>query len=1192
MADHGSIRAAWNDRQSTAVPAIGVHEVIAAVALETPHAVALVAGNRQLTYAALIRQARRTAARLRTAGIGPEHIVAVYLQRSVEMVVALLGVLFAGGAYLPLDPEQPLARSRFMLRDSGAAVLLARRPLPADLAPPAIAVIDVGEAANVADTGPPADSMSPAAQANAAYVIYTSGSTGKPKGVIVEHRNLTNHTWWFNHEFELGPADRILQRTPFTFDASVWEIFSPLAAGATLLLAPPDAHRDVLALSELLQQALITRLQCVPSLLEALLDAGAFVRAQALRTVFCGGEALSMATVRRLWRQRPVECINLYGPTETTIDATFARLTDADDIAPIGTPIRNVQADVVDERGQRVHDGAEGELWIGGAGVARGYLNRPQLTDSKFATAAFSNGERLYRTGDRVRRRSDGRLDFLGRLDDQIKLRGYRIELGEIEQALRSLPGVSQAAVAVRGNSAGDRILVGYAVAAEGAALDPAQMRAALARQLPEPMVPSRILLIGRLPLTVHGKLDRNALAQSNIDRPMGGGAARTEAEALLVRIWADALGLDHVGVHDNFFELGGHSLLAARIAIQIRRECKLDVTPRVLFENPTVAALAAHLAAQPAASRGASIEETSLPQVARDGPQPLSFGQESLWLLQHLAPTGPTNNVPIVLKLSGALDARALQQAIDGLVVRHEALRTRYINAKGVLGQIVSEPASISIESIAALQAEEATSERAIRSRLQQYAARPFDLARGPLIRVCLYRQLALEHWLLLSIHHIAVDAQSISVLLRDLAALYTAAIAYQAPRLPALAAQFIDWAASQRRTLSDDRLAPLLAHWTAYLNGAPLLLDLSRRDGAAHGSAIAAGPSEFQISQPLTSRLRALAASHEVTLFTVLLAALQTLVFELTATKDFLIGIPISERRHQDLTDVVGFFINTLPIRAKFEISPQLDELLWMTHASLVEAHEYRDLPFDALVRSLKPRREAGRMPLVQVMLNFNQAPRPPAFAGLDAQVLRLPLRLPGRGLDLLLELEDHGAVLQGSVELSPRMSDAAESGALTRRYVGILEQMSSGQDRPSTAGPASAPQPLEPCALVVARSDGHRHRFNVEVARNREQRNRGLMFRTDLADDAGMLLLLERAQPFRVWMRNTYIPLDLVYIDDAGRLIKIIDNAQPRSLRFFSAEQDVRAVLELRGGTLRHCGIGVGDRVLDFPGSFACD
>lgn len=1189
MADHSSILATWNDRQKRTAPAIGVHELLAAVAIETPNAVALVCGNVELTYVALFQEVERTATWLRKAGIGPEKIVAVYLERSIDMVVALLGVLSAGGAYLPLDPDQPVERSRFMLRDSGAEVLLARRPLPADLAPPEMIVIFLGEAGEQTHAFAQAGSMNLSTQSNAAYVIYTSGSSGRPKAVIVEHRNLTNHTWWFNQEFQIGPGDRILQRTPFTFDASVWEIFSPLAAGATLVLAPPDAHRDVLALSHQLQEARITRVQCVPSLLRALLEAGAFVNAHELRTVFCGGEALPMALVRRLWEQRPVQCVNLYGPTETTIDATFARLTYTDDVAPIGMPIGNARVYVVDERGQPVEDGAEGELWIGGAGVARGYLNLPQLTASKFVAGGYIDEERLYRTGDRVRRRSDGRLDFLGRLDDQIKLRGYRIELAEIEEALRSLPGVSKAAVAVQGSSAWDQTLVGYAVAASGAELDPLQMRGALARQLPEPMVPSRIMIIGRLPLTAHGKLDRNALAHSNFDRPIDGCAPRTEAEALLVRIWADALGLDNVGVHDNFFELGGHSLLAARIAIQIRREFKVDVTPRVLFEKPTVAALATHVVA----AQGTVVEETPLPQILRDSPQPLSFGQESLWLLHHLASDAATNNVPVVLKLRGALDRPALQQAIDGLVARHQVLRTRYINAHGVLRQIVCRAEPVRIESSAASEDGEATTEREIQSRLQQYAARPFDLANSPAMRVHLHRQCALEHWLLLSIHHIAVDAQSIGVLVRDLAALYTASLANQAPELPALPAQFIDWAASQRRTMSEERIAPLLSHWTAYLKDAPLLLDLSRRDGAFRGGAVTEALCQFQIPELLTSKLRALAAGHEVTLFTVLLAALQTLIFQLTNTKDFLIGVPVSERRRKDLTDVVGFFVNTVPIRANFDLSPHLDELLWMTHASLVEAHEYRDLPFDTLVRALRPPREAGRMPLVQIMLNFNEAARTPALAGLNVQMVRLPLRLPGRGLDVLMELEDQGAVLNGSLELSQRMIDRPESSALIQRYLHILEQMATDREGQSfTTQPISGPQARVTSGLVVRLLDGHERRFNVEVARDREQINRGLMFRTDLADDAGALLLLEHPEPFRVWMRNTYIPLDLAYIDKDGILVKIVENAQPRSLRFFSSNEDVLGVLELRGGTLRYCGIAVGDRVLDFPRSFACN
>ena len=635
-----------------------VHIAFAAQARRSPGAVALESGGEAVTYASLDASAEALAARLRALGVGPESLVGVCLERSPEMVAALLAVLKAGGAYLPLDPGYPAERLAYMLADARPAVLIAadgRRgaaagfagavvapspPVPLSPAsgrkgehdtpededrsepgggsppPPTLAPSDPPQAREGSTTVPLSSSSPPlvgegwreapgwgasVSHDNLAYVIYTSGSTGTPKGVMVPHEALASHMAWMGRAFPLGPGDRVLQKTPFSFDASVWEVWAPLMAGATLVLAPPGAERDPARLAGIVARERVTVLQVVPTLLRALLEVGGLERCASLRRLFCGGEALHADLAERARAATGAEVVNLYGPTEVCIDATSHRFdgVSAGTTVPIGRAVDGVRAVVLDAKGEHVVGTATGELYLGGAQVARGYLGQPELTAERFVPDPFSPepGARLYRTGDRVRRLPSGDLEFLGRLDDQVKLRGFRVELGEVEAALARLPGVAAAAAAVREYGPGDVRLLGYVVPRAGTSLTGPELRRALAAAVPEHLVPSAVVVLDALPRTPNGKTDRAALpappAAASEKAP-----PRTPTEAWLAEVWCEVLRLERVGADDHFFDLGGHSLLATQVASRIRVRLGVDVGIPQIFDTPTLSGLASHVAA------------------------------------------------------------------------------------------------------------------------------------------------------------------------------------------------------------------------------------------------------------------------------------------------------------------------------------------------------------------------------------------------------------------------------------------------------------------------------------------------------------------------------------------------------------------------------------------------------------------
>ncbi|MEU4217009.1 amino acid adenylation domain-containing protein [Actinoplanes sp. NPDC026623] len=966
----------WNDT-ARPLPAQTLPQLLAAQAARTPDALAVTfEGRSKLSYRELHERAGRLARQLMTLGAGPEKIVAVALPRGESLVIALLGVLQAGAAYLPIDPDHPAGRVEFMLGDARPVLLLTDAAtatvLPATAGLPVVLVDDPAVSAPPAAAATGTGRARPLLPGHPAYVIYTSGSTGRPKGVSVSHSAIVNRLTWMDNEYALSADDRVLQKTPYSFDVSVWEFFWPLFTGAGLVLARPGGHQDPAYLAELIENAAVTTVHFVPSMLDAFLAAGGAARYGTVRRTFCSGEALPGRLAARFLRETGGSPLhNLYGPTETAVDSTFWACTAGDgrQAPPIGRPIANTRAFVLDSALEPVPVGVTGELYLAGAGLARGYLRRTGLTAERFVACPFGAAERMYRTGDLVRWRADGNLEFLDRADDQVKIRGYRIELGEVEAVLAAQPGVAQAAAAAREDPSGDRRLVGYVVPAAHAKLDPAGVRAAVARELPGHMVPAGVVVLAALPWTTSGKLDRRALPAPEFEAPAGGRAPASPREEILCELFADVLGVDRVGVEDSFFALGGHSLRAARLISRIRSMFGVEVPVRALFRNPTVASLAPVL-------DGAGSARAPLVPVRRPERLPLSFAQQRLWFLARLNGPSTAYNMPFAWRLHGRLDPGTLRAALHDVVGRHESLRTNFPVAGGQPYQRIVDAAD-AVPELTVAEADPA----ALPGLLDRAARHVFDLAADLPVRAWLFELAPDEHVLLLLTHHIACDGWSMGILVRDLAEAYRARAGGRAPDWTGLPVQYADYTMWQRSLLgdgldSDSLLAGQLDYWSSTLRELPDQLELPYDRRRPADPTDSGGTVGFDLDATLHGALLALARKHQATLFMVLHAGLVAVLSRSGAGTDIPIGTPVAGRSDEAVHDQVGFFVNTLVLRTDGSGNPSFAELLARVRETDLAAYTHQDVPFERLVEILNPARSVSRHSLFQVMLVADNA------------------------------------------------------------------------------------------------------------------------------------------------------------------------------------------------------------------------
>ncbi|HVR95239.1 MAG TPA: amino acid adenylation domain-containing protein, partial [Thermoanaerobaculia bacterium] len=988
----------WNDTRVAGLAEGCLHHAVARQAARMPFAVAVELGDERWTYRRLVGSARLLARHLRELGVGPDVIVGLCADRSPAMVVGMLAILEAGGAWLPLDPAYPQERLAFMLDDSGARVLLLQEHLRERLAAadglntvPLDARWDSDEEIELLGVEVTPDHL--------AYVIYTSGSTGRPKGVMVPHRGICNRLGWAQQLYRLDERDAVLQKASFGFDFSVWECFAPLWAGGRLVLAEPGRQGDVPYLVRVLREHRVTFVHFVPSMLAAFLAEEGVETCDSLRQVFSGGEALTPELRDRALALLPAAFDNEYGPTETSVDSTQWACKPGQDPhrVPIGRPIFNTQAYVVDPELRPVPVGVAGELLVGGAGVTRGYLRRSELTAERFIPDPFGGisgamGTRLYRTGDLVCWLPDGAIDFLGRIDHQVKLRGLRIELGEVEAVLSSCPGVQNAAVVLREDLAGGRGLVAFVVAEEGAGAATAALRDFARGKLPDYMVPDHFVFLERLPLTSSGKVDRKALSNQGsfqATAPEGGSPQpRTPFEEILGGIFAKVLRVEDVGAEDDFFELGGHSLLAMQIMSRVRGTFGVELPLRTLFEAPTTASLAAVLEAELVRER---VHEPPLLPVLRTRDLPLSFAQERLWFLDQLEPGSSRYNVPVALRMTGALDRGALEGALSEIARRHETLRTTFAVLDGRPIQVIHPAAPWHLPLVDLGGLPESRRERETRRLARQEVDRPFDLEHGPLRRACLIRLRNEEHAALLTLHHVVSDEWSTQVLVREFRLLYTAFLEGSASPLPELPIQYVDFAVWQRGWLQGDVLEEQLSYWRRQLGGDLATLELPVDHPRPPVQTRRRAWRAFSLLESTSASLKALGRREEATLFMTLLAAFQALVHRYTGQRDINLGTPIAGRQHHKLEDLIGFFANMLVVRANLAGDIDFRQALVRTRETALEAYTHQDLPFERLVDELKVARDPGRTPLFQVVFTLQNAGRE-------------ELRLPGLELEML--------------------------------------------------------------------------------------------------------------------------------------------------------------------------------------------
>ncbi|MGI5506273.1 amino acid adenylation domain-containing protein [Lentzea sp. CA-135723] len=1006
----------------------GLYEAFARQVRRSPDAIAVESESGSLTYAQLDARATHLAAELAARGAGPEVVVGVFAERGPEMIVALLGVFKSGAAYVPLDPDYPAQRIAFLITDTAAPIVVAQPHLLHRLPDTGARVIELGQR----DDLPFQEVVTH--QENLAYTIYTSGSTGTPKGVQVARDAVLRNMVWTQDQYPIRPGDRVLQKTPMSFDVSVWEIFWPLFGGATLVLAKPGGHRDTDYLVRLVQDRGITVVHFVASMLTAFLSHPDVAGCVTLRAVFTSGEALPADVRDQFFEIFDIGLHDLYGPTEGTIHVTYADTVAGEPTVPIGLPVSDITVHVLDDRLGEVPSGEIGELYLGGRQLARGYHRRPDLTAERFVASPFAvGGERLYRTGDLARVLPDGRIDYLGRVDHQVKIRGFRVELSEIELALRDVGGVADAAVIAR-----DQQLIAYLVT--GADLDRTAVRAHLAQRLPEHLVPVAYVLVEELPLTMSGKLDRNALPEpGRQDRLTEGYRAPAGAvEEALAAIFGEVVGEPVIGADDDFFRLGGHSLSAMRLARQIRARFGIDLPARTVFEHRTVAELAL-LLGEPA---GAAPDVIA---VSTGDRMPLSTTQRRFWLQQQLDPDSLEFAVPLAVRLTGDLDLDALRTAATALVARHEPLRTVFEDGQGEPVQVILPPSTVDVTAVDLSGSPSGCLEEVVDVELST----PFDLRTGPLIRFLLIALDPGEQVLLINAHHIAVDGWSLGLLTEELSACYNDVRNGRPVHPAAPEVRFADYAGWERRTRTEEALADQHAYWADRLADLPALRLPTDRPrpairttaGAAHRWTLPAG---------LTARLGDLAADRNATLFVVLVAAVRLLLSHRSGQQDFALGTAVAGRDHAVTESLIGNFINTVPLRTP--IDPLLSVAADLDHVreTVLSAFNHQQVPFDQLVDRLAPDREAGTTPLVQaVVVLQNTRFRLPELEGLAAELLPVPLRAVM--FDIAFDFTEREGGLDAEIQYNTDLFDQDTIARIGGRLTALLESFVDDPGQP---------------------------------------------------------------------------------------------------------------------------------------------
>jgi amino acid adenylation domain-containing protein len=1032
-----------------------VYEQFEAQVERTPDTVAVTSSATAFDYRELNARANQLARYLRKAGVGTDTLVGLCVERSPEMIVGMLGILKAGGGYVPLDPGHPRQRLMFMIEDAGVSLLVTQQQLRERLAQPTGSTVCLDADWEAIARESRENLSGPGMPESLAYVIYTSGSTGSPKGVMVSHRALAQYLSWSTQEYRVAEGRGAPLHSPLGFDLTITSVFPQLLAGRCVTVLPGDLPVDELgeALSRAGGSSL---LKITPSHLALLNQQLSHDRVPGLANVIViGGEALYGETLRP-WRMHApnTRIVNEYGPTEATVGCCIYEVPSGDGAAdcsgsvPIGRPTVGTQIHLLNSRLKLMPTGAAGELYLGGLQLARGYLGRPDTTAAAFVPDAFSAGPgaRLYRTADLARYRADGNLEFLGRIDHQVKIRGFRIELGEIEAVLGTHPGVREVAVLAREDTPGDARLVAYLVA--DAEADDAGLRAWLDERLPDYMIPAAFLRLDSLPLTRNGKVDREALPAPDTMRRSAKTkvAPRNPREEILATIWSQVLRVDDVGVEDDFFDLGGHSLLALQILTRVNAAFQVNLSYRDLFEAPTVASLAGCLEA--ATRTGPGGETPAIERASREGALPLSFAQERLWFMHQVEPDNPFYSMIRIVRFSGALDLSAFEQTIAEIVRRHETLRTAFLTESGRPSQCILaagrfRSAIVDLSSLPAV-----GHEPVARRILSDEMGRPFDLARAPLLRVGVLRLTSQEHIVAFTMHHIVSDGWSIERMIGEFTRFYAAFSQGGPSPLPELTIQYADFASWQRQWLQGEVLEAHLAYWTKQLQGDLSALSLPTRQPRPAAPTRRGATQSIRVSGDLYRDLGELGRSEGVTSFMLLLAAFQTLLHRYSGQDDIVVGTPVSGRTRAETDSLIGFFVNTLVLRTDFSGPPTFREVLARVRKVCLDAYSHEALPYQKLVEHLRPLRTSNRQALFQIWFQLDEtAAQRASLPGLE--VSSYPIDNVATEFDLWMSISHGDGGLDVTVHYCVDLFDADTVDQLLHRFERVLAEVAARPD-----------------------------------------------------------------------------------------------------------------------------------------------
>jgi len=1004
---------------------------------KTPDQIAVVFEDEQLSYLQLNERANQLAHYLKTKGVTSEVLVPICVERSLNMMVGILGILKAGGVYVPLDPKYPGDRIRYMLEDTAAVVAVSSEGSKSKLqACQQLDIIELDGDWSMISKQPKHNLATQVGASQLAYIIYTSGSTGKPKGVMVEHRNVVSLVKGIDY-VSLHQKDILLSTGSFSFDATTFEYWGMLLNGGQLIICTEDRLLNSELLKKQINNRGVTKMWFTSSWFNQLVETDITVF-EKLKTVLVGGEKLSEQHIRRIRQKYPsIDMINGYGPTENTTFSLTHLITDIDVNAsiPIGEPLNNRSAYVLNGQHQLVPIGVAGEICLGGAGLSRGYLNRADLTSEKFIVNPFSDeqGSRLYKTGDLGRWLPGGNIQYLGRIDEQVKIRGYRIELGEIASVLQQSDMIRQAVVLVKTDKENNKRLIGYVVP-EGY-FDKESIVDFLKSKLPEYMVPAIWIEMETLPLTNNGKVNKKNLPDPDtMGMPDNQYVSpRNELETKLVEIWQDLLELERVGVEDNFFELGGHSLLAIRLISVIRKELSVEIPIGDVFEYSTITSFAQHIESRS--------NQATLPTIkieSREEYIPLSFSQERLWFIDKLEGS-VQYHLPTVLRLKGKIDWQTLEFTLQTIVNRHEVLRTVFMEKDGQAWQNIKDKNEWKLALVDGSSFQQ--DPQGLKQQVEKLIRDPFNLAKDHMLRAALITLHADESILVATVHHIASDGWSTSILVKEVVEIYQSRVENRAIILPPLDIQYADFAIWQRNYLQGEVLDNMMGYWKEKLQKVePLALFTDYvRPAIWTAKGTAAG---FNLDKELSEKLNQLSQQQGATLFMTLLSALKVLLHHYSGQQDICVGTGIAGRQQQELEGLIGFFINTIALRSEVNDDVIFSELLQQVKKTTLQAYEHQDVPFEKVVDATVKQRDMSRNPVFQVMFVLQNTP--------DIPVLRLgDLQLFGEGyehttaqFDLSFSITETPDGMKGSLEYCTDLYSAQTIGRMLAHFKQLLD------------------------------------------------------------------------------------------------------------------------------------------------------